>query len=149
CSRWPVFAAWCEWACLGVMSKTAINSRCLPAAPAATRELVCFRRDWTIGKWMAGPQRQRDGGSRGAGFVVPLVVAQARVRMLVHQTGAESSRFKVTNMLSPDELKDGMTFILQLANAGGDRVQWVETLRGETAKRWYQIYRQSDWTALR
>jgi len=52
-------------------------------------------------------------------------------------------------MLSPDELKNGMTFILQLANAGGDRVQWVETLRGETAKRWYQIYRQSDWAGLR
>src|SRR3954468_13732511 len=52
-------------------------------------------------------------------------------------------------MLSPDELKDGMTFILQLASAGGDHVQWVETIRGETAKRWYQIYRQSDWTTLR
>ena len=52
-------------------------------------------------------------------------------------------------MLSPDELRDGMTFILQLATAGGDQVQWVETLRGETAKRWYQIYRESDWAALR
>ena len=52
-------------------------------------------------------------------------------------------------MLSPDELKDGMTFILQLADAAGDPVQWVETLRGETAKRWYQIYQQSDWAALR
>ena len=52
-------------------------------------------------------------------------------------------------MLTPDELKDGMTFILQLADAGGDRVQWVETLRGETAQRWYEIYRRSDWPALR
>ena len=52
-------------------------------------------------------------------------------------------------MLSPDELRDGMTFILQLATAAGDRVQWVETLRGETARRWYEIYRHSDWEALR
>jgi hypothetical protein len=52
-------------------------------------------------------------------------------------------------MLSHDELKDGMTFILRLADASGDPVQWVETLRGETAKRWYEIYRRSDWTALR
>ena len=52
-------------------------------------------------------------------------------------------------MLSTDELKDGMTFILQLADAAGDPVQWVETLRGDTAKRWYEIYRNSDWTALR
>ena len=52
-------------------------------------------------------------------------------------------------MLSNDELKDGMTFILQLADASGERVQWVETLRGDTAKRWYEIYRRSNWTALR
>ena len=52
-------------------------------------------------------------------------------------------------MLSPDELKNGMTFILQLGNPGGDHVQWLETFRGDTAKRWYQIYRDSDWTALR
>ena len=52
-------------------------------------------------------------------------------------------------MLSRDELKDGMTFILQLPDASGDPVQWVETLRGDTAKRWYEIYRRSDWTALR
>ena len=55
-------------------------------------------------------------------------------------------------MLSPDELNDGMTFILQLqprAAPGGGPVQWVETLRGDTARRWYDIYRRSDWTALR
>ena len=55
-------------------------------------------------------------------------------------------------MLSPDELIDGMTFILQLqprAAPGGEPVQWVETLRGDTARRWYDIYRRSDWTALR
>jgi len=52
-------------------------------------------------------------------------------------------------MLSPDELSDGMTFILQLADTAGESVQWVETLRGETAKRWYEIYRQSDWESLR
>ena len=58
-------------------------------------------------------------------------------------------------MLSPDELKDGMTFILQLnasaarAGAAREAVQWVETLRGDTARRWYDIYRRSDWNALR
>jgi len=55
-------------------------------------------------------------------------------------------------MLSPDELNDGMTFILQLqprAAPGGEPVQWVETLRGDTARRWYDIYRRSDWIALR
>jgi hypothetical protein len=52
-------------------------------------------------------------------------------------------------MLSPDELKNGMTFILQLADAGGALVQWVETLRGEVATRWYGIYRESNWIALR
>ena len=52
-------------------------------------------------------------------------------------------------MLSTDELKDGMTFILQLTDAAGDPVQWVESLRGDTAKRWYEIYRRSNWSALR
>ena len=54
-------------------------------------------------------------------------------------------------MLSPDELNDGMTFILQLqprAAPGGEPVQWVETLRGDTARRWYDIYATSDWDAL-
>ena len=51
-------------------------------------------------------------------------------------------------MLSPDELKDGMTFILQLKDTSGASVQWVETLRGDTARRWYDIYRRSDWEAL-
>ena len=51
-------------------------------------------------------------------------------------------------MLSTDELNNGMTFILQLANSAGDLVQWVETLRGDTAKRWYEIYNQSNWPAL-
>ena len=58
-------------------------------------------------------------------------------------------------MLSPDELKDGMTFILKLdatatpAGRTRETVQWVETLRGDTARRWYDIYRRSDWDALR
>ena len=67
-------------------------------------------------------------------------------------------------MLTPDDVKDGMTFVLQLPSAPGGRdggmhgaangsddppVQWVETLRGDLARRWYEIFRQSDWVALR
>ena len=52
-------------------------------------------------------------------------------------------------MLSKDELTDGMTFILKLRDTDGTPTQWVETLRGDTARRWYEIYRSSDWPALR
>jgi len=52
-------------------------------------------------------------------------------------------------MLSRDELRGGMTFILKLWDAVGVSTQWVETLEGATARRWYRIYRRSDWEALR
>jgi len=52
-------------------------------------------------------------------------------------------------MLSKDEIADGMTFILKLWDAEGNPSQWVETLRGDTARRWYEIYRSSDWQVLR
>ncbi len=52
-------------------------------------------------------------------------------------------------MLSNDELANGTTFILKLRDATGTPVQWVETLRGDLAARWYEIYRGSDWPALR
>ena len=52
-------------------------------------------------------------------------------------------------MLSSDELRDGMRFVLQLWDSSGVAAQWVETLRGETASRWYGIHRRSDWDALR
>ncbi len=52
-------------------------------------------------------------------------------------------------MLSIDELANGMPFILKLHDAQGIATQWVESLRGPTARRWYDIYRNSDWTALR
>jgi hypothetical protein len=52
-------------------------------------------------------------------------------------------------MLSIDELALGIPFILQLRNAEGGRVYWVETLQGETARHWFDIYRGSDWAALR
>jgi hypothetical protein len=52
-------------------------------------------------------------------------------------------------MLSHDELTDGMPFILQMRDAAGDRVWWLETLQGDVARRWYDIYRSSDWPALR
>jgi hypothetical protein len=42
-----------------------------------------------------------------------------------------------------------MTFILKLWDGVGTPAQWVETLRGDVARRWYEIYRSSDWAALR
>ena len=52
-------------------------------------------------------------------------------------------------MLSHDELNNGSTFILKLQNAAGVWSQWVQTLHGDTARHWYEIYRDSDWPALR
>ena len=52
-------------------------------------------------------------------------------------------------MLSPDELANGITFILKLHDAAGTPIQWVQSLRGDVAKRWYDIYRRSDWGVLR
>jgi hypothetical protein len=52
-------------------------------------------------------------------------------------------------MLSHDELTDGKPFILQMRDAAGARIWWLETLRGDVARRWYDIYRNSDWPALR
>ena len=52
-------------------------------------------------------------------------------------------------MLSTDELNDGRTFILKLRDAAGATLFWVEKLSGEMARRWYDIYRNSDWEALR
>jgi hypothetical protein len=52
-------------------------------------------------------------------------------------------------MLSKDEITNGRTFILKLWDAEGTPTQWVETLRGDVARRWYDIYATSDWEALR
>ena len=52
-------------------------------------------------------------------------------------------------MLSSDELSDGVPFILKLWDAVGVASCWVETLRGDTARHWYNILRGSDWAALR
>ena len=52
-------------------------------------------------------------------------------------------------MLSKDEINDGMTFILKLWDDTGAPAQWLETLQGATAMRWYDIYRRSDWNAVR
>ena len=52
-------------------------------------------------------------------------------------------------MLSNDELKDGIPFILKLADADGTARQWIESLSGPAAEHWYNIYRNSDWDALR
>jgi len=52
-------------------------------------------------------------------------------------------------MLSIDELAKGKVFILKLKDGSGIPVQWVQTLRGDVAARWYDIYQRSDWDALR
>jgi hypothetical protein len=52
-------------------------------------------------------------------------------------------------MLSNDELTDGMPFILQLPDVAGKPVWWLQTLKGDVARRWYEIYRRSDWATLR
>jgi hypothetical protein len=52
-------------------------------------------------------------------------------------------------MISDDELKDGMPFLLQLRDASGTNSQWLETLHGDLAMHWYDIYRFSNWEALR
>ncbi len=52
-------------------------------------------------------------------------------------------------MLSNDELKEGVPFILKLTDAAGASQQWVESLSGRTAEHWYHIYRNSDWGTLR
>ena len=52
-------------------------------------------------------------------------------------------------MLSIDELANGMPFILELKDASGIPIQWLQTLRGAIARRWYEIYQRSDWVTLR
>jgi hypothetical protein len=52
-------------------------------------------------------------------------------------------------MLSRDELSNGIPFILKLPEGPGQFAYWMQTLRGEEARRWYQIYRSSDWESLR
>ena len=52
-------------------------------------------------------------------------------------------------MLSPDELTDGTTFILKLPDLNGNVIYWMQKLKGDVARHWYNIYRQSDWQALR
>ena len=48
-----------------------------------------------------------------------------------------------------DRTGDGRIFVLKLWDAAGVPSQWVETLTGDLARRWYRIYRFSDWSALR
>ena len=52
-------------------------------------------------------------------------------------------------MLSRDEVANGRIFILKLWDASGVPRQWVETLSGAVARRWYDIYQRADWGALR
>jgi len=52
-------------------------------------------------------------------------------------------------VISADELSNGIPFILQLRNSAGVAFQWMETLRGEVARHWYNIYQSSDWESLR
>ena len=52
-------------------------------------------------------------------------------------------------MLSIDELRDGIPFILKLGDPDGTPRNWIESLSGTTAEHWYNIYRNSDWRSLR
>ena len=52
-------------------------------------------------------------------------------------------------MLTRDELTNGVPFILRLPDGPGRFAHWVQTLRGDEARRWYEIYCASDWEALR
>jgi hypothetical protein len=52
-------------------------------------------------------------------------------------------------MLSNDELTNGITFVLQLDDVRRDPVYLMRDLRGDVARRWYGIYRKSDWETLR
>lgn len=52
-------------------------------------------------------------------------------------------------MLSRDDISHGRIFVLKLWDADGVPSQWVESLKGELAKHWYRIYRNSDWESLR
>jgi hypothetical protein len=52
-------------------------------------------------------------------------------------------------MLSIDELRDGIPFILKIADPGAAPRHWIEPLSGATAEHWYNIYRNSDWRTLR
>ena len=52
-------------------------------------------------------------------------------------------------MLSTDEIAEGTTFILKLPDADGNPIFWMETLKGDVARHWYDIYRGSDWQAVR
>jgi hypothetical protein len=60
-----------------------------------------------------------------------------------------TKRVGANKMLSVDELADGKPFLLELKDASGIPIQWQQTLRGAVARRWYEIYRDSDWAALR
>jgi hypothetical protein len=52
-------------------------------------------------------------------------------------------------MLSKNDKSNGTTFILKLLDAARAPVQWVASLRGDIAVYWYEVYRRSDWAALR
>jgi hypothetical protein len=52
-------------------------------------------------------------------------------------------------MLSTDELENGMPFILTVPQASSASAYWLATLRGETARHWYNLYRHGDSAAVR
>jgi hypothetical protein len=64
--------------------------------------------------------------------------------------GRGDARGKKASVLSNDEIDQGMTFILKLSDGPGTpSMYWVGTLRGDAARRWYGVYRSSDWATLR
>jgi len=51
-------------------------------------------------------------------------------------------------MLSKDELTDGINFVLKHPGGAGAPVYWMEKLRGDVARHWFESFRRSDWAAL-
>jgi hypothetical protein len=51
-------------------------------------------------------------------------------------------------MLSFDELQNGMPFILTVPQASSAPAHWLATLRGDTARHWYNLYRRGDSDAV-
>jgi len=88
------------------------------------------------------------GSCPGTGLPGNSFFTNCRLVLSIAKAGAgEMERILV--MLSNDELKDGMNFILKLSDTTGTAAHWIARFDGDIAARWYGIYYRSDWQALR